>query len=231
MLTDVSTIPGSVAELAQAFVGIPLSVVFADGEEMEALSPENVSPDAPGTLTLEAPVAWSDSDAYLVLPSDIGMEIVDILADSDRELLGEAMRDGLLVLGELSLEDDAPQLRVAAAISPRLALAEEPDFAATVAVGGGGDPLPAINGLAHLQVTVLNSLVDDEALEKMLRRREFAGASWRVPADLRERLGSVSPTYAWSKRQADGSVGVEFALFVEDEELIAMLRPVRLTPP
>ena len=104
-------------------------------------------------------------------------------------------------------------------------------FAATVAVGGGGDPLPAINRLAHLQVTVLSSLVDDEALEKMLRRREFAGASWRVPADLRERLGSVSPTYAWSKRQTDGSVGVEFALFVEDEELIAILRPVRLTPP
>ncbi len=231
MLRRVSMTPASVAELARAFVGVPLGVVFAEGEEMAALVVSPPSASAPGTLTLEEPVASSNTDAYLVLPSDIGTEIVDILADSDRELLGEAMRDGLLVLGELNLEHDAPQLRVEAALSPRKALGENPPFAASVAVGGGGDPLPAINGLPHLQVTMLSSLVDDESLEKMLRRREYAGTSWRVPPEVRDQLESVSPTYAWSKRQMDGSVGVEFALFVEDEELIALLRPVRLTPP
>jgi len=189
-----------------------------------------LAPDYRGKLTVEEPTAFPDAHAYLVLPTDIGTEIVDILEDSDRELLGEAMRDSLLVLGTLEPGEDFT-LDVTAAISPRKALATEPPFAATVAVGGGGDPLPDINGLPHLHITMLSSLVDDESLEKILRRREFAGTSWRVPPDLREQLDAVSPTYAWSRRQTDGTVGIEFALFVEDEELIAVLRPVRLTPP
>lgn len=229
MLPPVAHPPASAAELARAFVGVPLGLLFAEPEHMSA-----IAPDYHGTLEVEEPAALTDANAFLILPSDIGTEIIDILEDGDRELLGEAMRDGLLALGSLGPGDpdeETMRFEMEAAISPRDALALEPDYAETVPVGGGGDPLPAINGLPLLQLTMLSSLVDDESLEKILRRREFAGTSWRAPPNLREQLDAVSPTYLWSRRQLDGSVGIEFALFVEEEELIALLRPVRLTPP
>lgn len=213
------------AELASAFVGVPLGLVFAEGDDMAALSEAGA-----GALTVEEPPALADADVYLVLPSDIGTEIVDILADSDRELLGEAVRDGLLVRGSFH-EGEATLLEVEEAISPKDALDADPAYAASVTVGGGADALSAINALPHLQVTMVSSLLDDETLEKMLRRREYAGPSWRVPLELRDTLEGVSPTYAWSRRRLDGSVGVELALFVEEEDLVALLRPVRLTPP
>src|SRR5690606_21291334 len=73
-------------------VGLPLNVLFADGEDMERLRAQGQ-----GVLVLEPPFHLSHEDAYLVLPSDIGLEIVDIMRDADLDLLHETMRDSLVV--------------------------------------------------------------------------------------------------------------------------------------
>ena len=78
----------------EVFVGVPLSIVFADGDAIHA-----AARGASRSIRLAPPFHVSDEDAYLVLPEDIGAEIVDILRDGDAELLAEAMRDGLLVAG------------------------------------------------------------------------------------------------------------------------------------
>ena len=80
-----------------------------------------------------------------------------------------------------------------------------------------------------MQCTVASELVDDDALERMLREREHVGTSWRAqrhaPPDMQG-----DPTYAWSVRLPDGRVGIELALFTEYEELVALVRPAALTP-
>ena len=74
----------------QDYVGVPLSIVFADGDAIHA-----AARGASRSIRLTPPFHVSDEDAYLVLPEDIGGEIVDILRDGDAELLAEAMRDAM----------------------------------------------------------------------------------------------------------------------------------------
>lgn len=209
-------------ELHTVFAGVPLSVAFADGEAIAAVR-EGVT----RALPLVPPFHVSDEDAYLVLPDDIGMEIVDILRDGDLELLGEAMRDGLLVIGEVARgTKGGVELRVAASIAPRDALARGLPYAEAVAMDE--DAVDAVNELDHVQVTVASSLIDDEGLQEMLEAREWAGTSWRVPAGAPAHLRGAEPTYAWSRRIAPNRVGIELALFVEYEEIVCLLRPAVL---
>jgi hypothetical protein len=210
--------------LAEMIRGIPLSIVFAEGEHIEALRARGE-----GSLPLVAPYHVSDEDAYLVLPEDIGLELVDMFRDGDVDLLEEAMRDGLVVIGTIEKEGRGRiVLSVEQHARPRDVLSELP-FAETVGVGRGVDPLPILNELEHVQCTVASGFVDDKGLEAMLRKREYAGISWRVPAKDKH-LAHVDPTYAWSKRQPDGRVGIECALFSEYEELVAVLKPAVLAP-
>ncbi len=207
-----------------AFVGTPLSVVFAEGEALEPIRAAGT-----GVLRLEPPYHLSDDDAYLVLPEDIGVEIVDILRDGDAELLGEAMRDGLLVVGSVVRRGRGEvELHVEEAVTPADALSAGMPYAAEIVIGDGGDPVRRANELDHVQCTMLSALLDDAGLERMLRKEQTIGASWRVPAHAADRLAGVEPTYAWSRRRAAGRVGVELALFSEEEELVVVLRPVEL---
>lgn len=207
-----------------AFVGTPLTVVFAEGDAIE-----RVRSGGEGVLPLEPPYHVSDDDAYLVLPDDIGVEIVDILRDGDRELLADAMREGLLVLGTVLRKGrGVVELHAEIAVTPADALASGMEYGASVKVGGGEDPVRAANELGHVQCTMVSALLDDEGLERMLRREEHVGTSWRVPAHARDRLAGVEPTYAWSRRLGPGRVGIELALFSEEEELVAVVRPVEL---
>ncbi len=211
------------------FVGVPLSVLFAGAESIEA-----VRAAGSGVLSLEPPFHVSDEDTYLVLPDDIGLEIVDILRDGDLDLVHESMRDGLLVIGAIERRGASDvSLHAELALSPGEALRDAPPFAATVPVSGPGgtDPLAVLNALEHVQCTLLGSFFDDEGLDQVLRRDAYVGASWRVPPEDRARLAGVDPTYVWSRRLPDGRVGVELALFPEYEELVALLRPVVLTAP
>jgi hypothetical protein len=213
-------------ELHAAFAGVPLTVVFAEGATMEA-----VRSGATRALPLVAPFHVSDEDAYLVLPDDIGMEIVDIVRDGDLALLHESMRDGLLVVGEIArAKAGVVELRAEAWISAADALARGLPYAETISVAAGDpeDLVDRVNELDHLQITMASALLDDDGLESMLRQREWAGTSWRVPEDAPARLRGAEPTYAWSRRLASDRVGVELALFAEYEEIVVLLRPVLL---
>lgn len=207
-----------------AFVGTPLTVVFAEAESIE-----QVRRAGEGVLPLEPPYHVSDDDAYLVLPDDIGVEIVDILRDGDQELLADAVREGLLVLGAVLRKGrGVVELHVEEAVTPADALAAGMEYGASVEVGGGDDPVRAANELGHVQCTMVSALLDDEGLERILRAEEHVGTSWRVPPHAADRLVGVEPTYAWSRRLAPGRVGIELALFSEEEELVAVVRPVEL---
>lgn len=203
------------------FTGIPLSVVFAEGDFIAA-----VRRDGHGILPLSPPFHVSDQDAYLVLPDDIGMEFVDIMQDGDLDLLHEAMRDGLLVLGVIE-RNGAGQLTLEAAhaISPADALAKGSRYGHEIAIADG-EPLATIAELEDLRCTVVSELLDDEGLDQVLRSEEYVGIAWRVPAAMREKLAGVDPTCVWSRRKENGIVGLECVLFQEYEELVVLLRPL-----
>lgn len=204
--------------------GVPLSVVFAEGEAIEAARAGKAD-----YLPVQPPFHLSDEDAYLVLPDDIGTEIVDILRDGDLELLHESLRDGLLVLGPMGkLPDGTVAIQVDQATTPAEALRKGLPHRKTVSIGAGRDPLEDINSLDHVQCTIVSSLVDDEGLDRILRRREYVGVSWRVPAMASDRLSGIDPTCVWSRHLGDGQVGIEMVLFQEYEELVALMRPVVL---
>ena len=82
--------------LAEMIAGTPLSIVFADGEAIAA-----VRERGEGTVALSPPFHVSDEDTYLLLPDDIGLELVDMFRDGDVDLLAEAMRDGLVAIGAI----------------------------------------------------------------------------------------------------------------------------------
>jgi hypothetical protein len=99
-------------------------------------------------------------------------------------------------------------------------------YAERVGFGRGVDPVPLLNALPQARITVASAFVDERGAEKMLRQREWCGAAWTPPRGSKE-LAGVDPTYAWTRRDLAG-VGIEMALFVEYEELVAVLRPARL---
>ncbi|MCC6876164.1 MAG: hypothetical protein IT378_17785 [Sandaracinaceae bacterium] len=210
-------------ELRDALCAVPLSVVFADGELLAALRSAGA-----GALPLVPPYHVSDDDAYLVLPDDIGLEIADIFADGDLELLEESLRDGVVALGSVERAGKGQvALHAEACMGARalldlgLAYGDEVDVLAEL------DPVEAINGLEQAQITVASQLVDLDGLQSMLRNDIYAGLSWRVPEG-EEHMREVQPTYALSKRLDPSRVGVEAALFQEYEELVMLLRPVAL---
>jgi hypothetical protein len=208
------------------FVGAPLTLAFATGEDIAEVK------KGADVLPLIAPFHVSDDDTYLVLPEDIGMEIIDILRDGDSDLLAEAMRDGLLVFGSLERAGKGRMvLAIEHSIVPSEAMRGGLAYGSSVALKGvNEDALASINTLEPVQITVCSSLVDEEGLEQMLGAPEFVGTSWRAPARLRKHGAAVDPTFVWSKRLPDGRVGVELALFTEYEEVVALLRPVVLSP-
>jgi hypothetical protein len=211
--------------LSEALAGIPLTVVFADGEALAAAREGRLE-----AIPLEPPFHVSDDDAYLVLPADIGLELVDIFADGDRELLGEAIEEALVAIGSVEREGKGRvALHLDEAVAARALLDGGLPYASEVEVGGEEDPVEALNGLEQARITISSALVDDEGLEAMLKRKEHVGTSWRVPAGAKH-LEGVDPTYAWSRRLSDGRVGLEAALFAEYEELVMLLRPAVLAP-
>lgn len=212
-------------ELSEVFGGAPLTVVFADGEALAAAREGDAE-----RIPLDPPFHVSDEDVYLVLPADIGLELVDIFADGDGELLEEAMTEGLVVLGSVEREGRGQVvLEVEEALTPRALLDAGLEYASEIAVGGGTDPVEELNALDDVKLTIASRFVDDDGLERMLRRRTHIGASWKVPKGAAH-LAGVDPTYAWSERLPDGRVGVEAALFSEYEELVMVLRPCVLAP-
>src|SRR5690606_13268413 len=105
-------------ELSEIFGGAPLTVVFADGEALAAVREGDAE-----RIPLEPPFHVSDEDVYLVLPADIGLELIDIFADGDAELLAEAMSEGLVVLGSVEQEGRGKVvLDVEEALTPRALL-------------------------------------------------------------------------------------------------------------
>lgn len=201
--------------------GVPLSVVFADGEELA-----RVRDGESDELTLSPPFHVSDEDAYLVLPDDIGSEIVDILADGDADLLAEAMRDGLVVTGTVAQAGRGRVvLSVEDCVVPAELFADGLPYAGEVIARTPTQALTDLNALPHAHVTVCGALCDAEGLTAMLTAEEHIGISWRVPAKLKERGLELAPTLVWSRELPDGRVAVELALFAEYEELVVVLRP------
>lgn len=202
--------------------GTPLTIVFAEMHAIEALRADETN-----ALPLEPPFHLSDEDAYLVLPDDIGVEIVDILRDGDDELLGEAMRDGLVAWGTVGRRGDGVrELVVDRWERPADLLDGTPDYAAEVPTGPGHDPLLDLSILPHLQCTVVSELFDAHGLRRALATDRFVGVSWDP-----DRAGKpgAEPSLAWTRRLGNGDVGVELALFQEYEEMVVLLRPVVFT--
>lgn len=215
------------SDLAQDLAGLPLTVVFADAESIA-----EVKAAGEGALVLVPPYHVSDDDAYLVLPDDVGLELVDMFKDGDLDLIAGALADGIVAIGAIERgEREAGKKRLVSLhveeCGPAADLLAKMPYAERIGFGRGVDPVPLLNALPHAHITVASAFVDDVGAEKMLRRSEWCGAAWTPPKNKKE-LAGVDPTYAWTKRDPQGHVGVEMALFVEYEELVAVLRPARL---
>lgn len=212
-------------ELSEIFGGAPLTVVFADDEPLAAAREQGCE-----TIALEPPFHVSDEDIYLVLPSNLGHEMIDILADGDDELLDAALDEGLVVLGSIEREGRGEVvLHIDEALTPRNLLDSGLEYATEVRVGGRHDAVGELNALEHLQLTVASEFIDDDGLERLLVEPEYIGQSWKAPEDAAH-LEGVDPTYVWSRRLPDGRVGVEAVFFSEYEELVVVLRPCALKP-
>ena len=208
------------------FAAAPLVVLFADGEEIDAAREQGS-----GRLQLAPPCSMSDADSYLVLPDDIGMEIVDIFADGDHDLVQESLRDGLAAVGRISSEQRGLMvLDVEACRTPLAVLEAGLAYGAEVDLACTADPLRALNTLPHAQCTTLSALLDEDGLRHMIARLQYVGTSWRAPASAKL-LQHLDPTFVWSRRLDDAWIGIETALFVEEEDLTLLLRPARFRPP
>jgi hypothetical protein len=214
-------------KLAQEVAGLPLSVALADGELLAAIRERLEAGDEVASIPLAPPFHVSDDDAYLVLPEDIGVELRDMFAEGDVDLLADAMREGLLVIGALEKAGRGKMSLAVEQVAIVERLLRTMPYADTVEVGRGADPVEALNALPQCRNTVASSFVDLAGLQRIVRAAEHAGPSWRPPTDRKEMAG-VDPTFAWSKRLADGRIGVEAALFCEYEELVVVLRPAAL---
>ncbi len=210
------------AQGGDPFVGVPLPVLAVAAERIEALA-SGVEDELcfPGSFPL------APEDRYLLLPEDIALDLVDILADGDEELWAETLRDGLLVEGACEhYTDGVTRLLVRAGHNPGEWFRSARGYARTLGVGPGSpDPLQRLNRDAGLRCTMLGGLLDEEGLDRVLAAPCFLGVGWRPPA--RYALQGLCPTWVWSRRLPDGSAAVEFVLFQEEDELSAMLRPVR----
>jgi hypothetical protein len=205
------------------FSGLAFSLAISDADSITALRDAGT-----GRIALAAPYHMSDDDAYLIVPEDIGVELVDIMRDGDHELLQEALRDGLLAVGHLERATTGMVLVVARCQTPSDALTAGLTHTEEINVTGtsDGDPVRRINQIGHVQCTTLSALVDEDGLEQILRETEYLGASWTLDPKLARRLGDVDPTYVWSRRINDDSVSIELALFSEDDEIVVLLRPL-----
>lgn len=220
------TTPRVLEPLPRDIAGTPLTIVLAEADAIARAAAGGEGASIP----LLPPFHVSDDDCYLVLPEDIGSELAAMFEDGDVDLLAEAMRDGLVVVGEVEKQGRGKvMLQVEQCASPERLLGRMP-YAHTAEIGAGADPIAELNELDEAQVTVASELIDEAGLERMLRacasKGEHAGASWRAPKD-RKDLAGVDPTYAWSKR-LDGGVGIEAVLFSEYEEMVMLLRPAML---
>jgi hypothetical protein len=214
-------------DLAEDLAGLPLTVVFADAEAIAAIKEAGE-----GALALVPPYHVSDDDAYLVLPDDVGLELVDMFEDGDLDLIAGALADGIVAIGAIERGERQDGKRRVVSLhveecAPAAELLTRMPYAERIGFGRGVDPVPLLNALPHAHITVASAFVDEAGTEKMLRKREWCGAAWTPPRGKKE-LAGVDPTYAWTQRDAQGHVGIEMALFVEYEELVAVLRPARL---
>lgn len=213
------SIPAQQAHVDHPYCGLAFSLAITDADSIAALREAGH-----GRIALAAPFHMSEDDAYLIVPDDIGLELIDIMRDGDSDLLHEALRDGLLAVGQLARGEAGMELSVERCITPSAALKDGLPHVERVELEGT-DPVRRINQLGHVQCTTLSALVNDEGLEQMLRSEEHLGHSWTLDPALEKRLGQVEPTYVWSRRVRDG-VSVEMALFSEDDEVVVLMRPL-----
>lgn len=219
----VTTATSTSTDLASRAVGAALGVLFADGDELTHLRASGA-----GVLPLSPNYSICADDTYLVLPDDIGDEIVDIMRDGDHALLAEALDEGLVCCGHIQhARGGCPVLSADAVKGARALLEARLAYAAMLHPSREAAPLRQINALPHLQCTMLSALLDEAGLSAVLTQDEHLGASWQVPDDS-PALAQIDPTYVWSRRTGPGEVGIELALFVEEGELIALLRPLKL---
>lgn len=205
--------------LAEVFGALPLSIVYARRADLPAAREG-------GRIPLTPPFHVSDDDAYLLVPDDVGLGLVDVFAHANERALSDVLRTAVLVLGVIEREGRTTFLEIddAARLGPMLGqmryfLEQSADESA----------LLALNGLEQAQVTVASELVDEAGLDAMLVGVQHIGPTWRVPPH-RKDLAEVDPTHAWSRRLPDGRIGIEMVVFQEYEELVALLRPAALRP-
>ena len=235
---------------AAQVAGLPLSVAFADADELASMRAALEGGEELSEVLVNPPFHVSTEDAYLVLPEDIALELREMFQDGDCDLLGDAMKEGLVVIGTLekagrgTRSDGFPRgkwkLVIDKAAIPAALLRTMP-YADSIEVGRGQDPIETLNALPQAKVTLQSELMDHGGLQRLVTgllvkpdATEHAGISWKAPRD-RKDLAGVDPTFAWSKKHSDGKIGIEAALFCEYEELVVVLRPallhVRLSKP
>ncbi len=211
-----------------SIVGSPLCVVFADADQIRAARRGATE------ITLTAPFHVAAEDAYWVVPDDIGLEIIDILNDGDRELLDEALRDSVVVLGELEIRGKTATLRVDDVLDALEMVADETPHAEVTKLKKGlgamspmdtsrDETILALNKREAFQCTVSSAFLDRQGFSKMLNERDYVGMSWRAPEGLG--LDGIDPVHVWSRRVGN-KISVELVLFHEYEELTVVFRPL-----
>ncbi|MDW8361030.1 MAG: hypothetical protein RMK74_01405 [Myxococcales bacterium] len=201
--------------------GRPLALAYADTEALARLEPG-------GELPLDPPFHVSDDDAYLVLPSDVGLEIRDILLDGDLELLDESLREARIACGEVRRAGRGAVRLHAARLAPAGEALAAMRHACRVDPAACADPVEALNALPVFTVSLAGRFVDAPGLQAMLRSPCHVGVSWRPCPEAPPPECAAEPTLVWSRRLGPDRVGVELVMFSEYEELVALPRPVEL---
>jgi|GEM_PF-2539185 len=180
---------------AAQVAGLPLSVAFADAEELASLREALEGGEELVEVLVNPPFHVSTDDAYLVLPEDIALDLREMFQDGDCDLLGDAMKEGLVVIGTLekagrgTLSAGFPpgtrsagfppgtrsagfptgkwKLVIDKAAIPAVLMRTMP-YADSIEVGRGQDPIETLNALPQAKVTLQSELMDHSGLQRLV---------------------------------------------------------------
>ncbi|MCS6856244.1 MAG: hypothetical protein N2515_02525 [Deltaproteobacteria bacterium] len=207
--------------------GVPLVLLQAEKEELARLRRSIEKGQPPSYLPVLPPYHLSDEDAYILLPEDLAVDFRSIFEDGDLDLLKEAMEESVVALGTLERVKRGEMRFVIEEAAKTQEALRQMRYAKVVELDDVSMAVQTLNELPLFHNTVASAFVDEEGLADMLQSSEYLGTSWRPPPE-RPELAGVDPTFAWTKRLKDGSIGIEAALFCEYEEMALLLRPAIL---
>ncbi len=202
-----------------------LAIVVADGDALAA-----ARAGAAGPIPLRPPLHLSESDCYLVIPADPGLEEFSAgLRRGDRNALRGALAASLVVQGEIVRAGGRAAVDPTSHWEPLALLGGGKPFDALLHLSENHDAVRALNAVPFLKCASLAPLVDHDGLDALIESVERVGETWRAPVGGEDLYEDLDPTVCWTKRTPKG-IEVLLAVFTEYDEISAYLRPVEIRP-